>query len=80
MAQLKATVVFITVRYIDARSVAIAKSIKVFKSLGISMKKLKDILFEPDDYDGLTWFDVICAWILSTGIFTGLVFLIRAFC
>lgn len=44
------------------------------------MRKLKDILFKPDDYDGLTWFDVICAWTLSAGIFTGLVFLIRAFC
>jgi hypothetical protein len=44
------------------------------------MRKLKDILFEPDEYDGLTWFDVICACTFSAGIFTGLAFLIKAFC
>ena len=44
------------------------------------MKKFKDILFEPDDYDGVTWHDVICACILSVGIFTGLTFLIHIFC
>ena len=41
------------------------------------MKKLKDILFEPDEYDGITWFDVICACILSAGTFCGLAFLIH---
>ena len=44
------------------------------------MKKFKDILFEPDEYDGLTWFDVICARVLSASVFTGLTFLIHTFC
>lgn len=44
------------------------------------MKKLKDILLEPDDYNGVTWFDVICACVFSAGIFTGLAFLIKTFC
>lgn len=44
------------------------------------MKKLKDILFEPDDYDGITWFDVILNYVFTGGIFTGLAFLIKAFC
>lgn len=44
------------------------------------MKKFKDILFEPDEYDGVTWFDVICACVFGAGIFVGLAFLIKAFC
>lgn len=42
------------------------------------MKKLKDILFEPDEYTGLTWFEVLCAWTIGAGIFTILIFLIKA--
>ena len=44
------------------------------------MKKLKDILFEPDDYDGVTWFDVITMSVLSAVTFTGLAALIHIFC
>lgn len=44
------------------------------------MKKLKDILFEPDEYDGLTWFDVICACIIDSSVFIGLAFAIKFFC
>ena len=43
------------------------------------MKKLKEILFTPDDYDGLTWFDVICACIMSSGFFILIIFLIKNF-
>lgn len=41
------------------------------------MKKLKDILFEPDEYDGVTWFDVICAYLLGAGVACALAFLIH---
>jgi hypothetical protein len=44
------------------------------------MKKLKDILFEPDEYDGITWFDVIVNCVFVCGTFIGLAFLIKAFC
>ena len=44
------------------------------------MKKLKDILFEPDEYDGITWFDVITSCLLSSGFFTLIIFLINNFC
>lgn len=44
------------------------------------MKKLKDILFESDEYDGLTWFDVIVNCVFISGTFIGLAFLINAVC
>jgi hypothetical protein len=44
------------------------------------MKKIKDILFEPDEYDGITWFDVICACVFSSSFIALMVFLIKNFC
>ena len=43
------------------------------------MKKLKKILFTPDEYDGITWFDVVCACMLSSGFFTLIIYLIKTF-
>lgn len=44
------------------------------------MKKLKDILFEPDDYDGITWFDFITAGLFSPLPFLILGILVHIFC
>ena len=44
------------------------------------MKKLKDILFEPDEYDGITWFDVLLASALTVLTTVGLITLIHIFC
>lgn len=40
------------------------------------MKKLKEILFTPDD-DGVTWFDIITGGIIIIGAFVGLALLIN---
>ena len=37
------------------------------------------MLIEPDEYDGITWFDTIIAWILSGSMFAGLALLIKFF-
>lgn len=44
------------------------------------MKKFKDILFEPDEYDGVTWFDVITSCVFSASFFMLIAFLIKSFC
>lgn len=44
------------------------------------IKKFIDWLFEPDDYDGVTRFDVITAWVWSCSWFMLLAFLINNFC
>jgi hypothetical protein len=41
------------------------------------MKKLWALLTEPDEYDGVTWLDIIINGILVVGTFIGLALLIR---
>ena len=41
------------------------------------MKKFWAWLTEPDDYDGVTWLDVIINSVFVVGTFIGLAFLIR---
>ena len=43
------------------------------------MKKFKEFLFAPDN-QGITWFEVICTWVLGLGAFVGLIFLMKAAC
>lgn len=44
------------------------------------MRKLIDWLFKPDDYDGVTLFDVITVWGFLCGFYALIAFLINNFC
>ena len=44
------------------------------------IKKFIDWLFEPDDYDGVTRFDVITVWAISCGFYVLIAYLINNFC
>ena len=44
------------------------------------MRKLIDWLFEPDDYDGVTRFDIITTWVWMAGWGMLIAFLIKIFC
>ena len=46
----------------------------------VKLKRLKELLFEPDDYDGVTWHDVIVLSTLSLSFFTFIIFLAEKFC
>lgn len=43
------------------------------------MRKLINWLFEPDDYDGVTRFDVITVWAVSCGFYVLIAYLIHNF-